>query len=214
MIASLAAANYPQAEQYWEGGHYELNLSFDSLRDKQWQRAIQILWGHTALNGPLASRYSPNEAPPPSAAVVVPPPTATLTQHGQIAIDHFIVGCDVQATRSLFECISVLVPLNMFVGIVGDPLVRKQHSELSALDAVFYDIALTVYDAAPFKIAAIGYERECQLLAELHSDAQQRHNFLVTGNFLAHEDVLRAIEPDLTPYQEVRPSLYWLGPQL
>ena len=86
------------------------------------------------------------------------------------------------------------------------------HPEMQTLDDLFYDIALHVYDVMPFKIAAIGYERECQLPSELRNDAQVRHAFLVTGNFLAQDDVLASIEPDLARYQQVRGNLRWLAP--
>jgi hypothetical protein len=143
----------------------------------------------------------------------VPPPTAALVQHGQLKLGETVVGCDIQATRSLFECVSVLVPVGMFEGMAGGAQVRREYPALETLDEVFYDIALGVYDLVPFQIAAIGYERSCQLLSELCSDSELRHNFLVTGNFLAQDEVLLEIEPDLTPYTEVRPHLRWMAPK-
>jgi hypothetical protein len=135
-----------------------------------------------------------------------------MTQHGVLKVGEVIVGCDVQATRSLFECVSLLVPVTMFRDLTPGANVRAEHPELQTLDELFYDVALHVYDANPFKIAAFGYERECQLPVELRNDAQVRHAFLVAGNFLAQDDVLASIEPDLSRYQQVRANLRWLAP--
>jgi hypothetical protein len=102
----------------------------------------------------------------------------------------------------------------MFKDIVGGMDMRQQYGELQELDDVLYSIALSVYEVAPFKIAALGYERECQLPAELRSNGELRHNFLVNGNFLAQEDVLLTFDPDLTAYQQVRDNLRWMPPRL
>jgi len=214
MTKVLSVASHRHPALFWDGGHYELNLSFDTLRDKQWQRVMQAIWDHAAIYGPLASRYTPGGEVSEQIAVQVPPPTATLTQHGQMKVGQAVVGCDVQATRSLFECVSVLIPIGMFDGVTGGADVRQLYGELQELDDVLYSMALAVYDAAPFKIAALGYERECQLPAELRSDGEQRHNFLVSGNFLIQEDVLATLDPDLTPYQQVRDNLRWMPPRL
>jgi hypothetical protein len=211
MTNMLTAARHTDRASYWEGGHYELNLSFDTLRDRQWQRVMQTLWSHSALNGPLAERYIPGGEASELISIQVPPPTATLTQHGQMKIGSLIIGCDVQATRSLFECVSVLVPLGMFAGIAGSPQVRRDHSELDALDKVLYDMALRAYDVAPYKIAAIGYERGCQLPAELRS-SEMRDAFLAAGGALAQEEVLQAINVKIADYEQVRPNLRWLPP--
>ncbi len=214
MSKTLTVASHERPASYWEGGHYELNLSFDTLRDKQWQRTVQAIWDHPAVFGPLADRYTPGSAAAGTIPVQVPPPTATLTQHGQLKIGDAVIGCDVQATRSLFECISVLVPVGMFDGItVGDPIgpqLEQQRAAWRDLDAVLYDIALQVYDLAPFRIAAIGYERGCQLPAELQSNPDLCRAFLKAGNTLVQDDVLRAIQFDLSPYQQVRANLRWL----
>lgn len=207
----LELAHHIEPSLYWEGGHYELNLSFETLRDKQWQDVLNALWSHVLLNGPLAARYVPNGAAAEKVPIQVPPPTAAVKQHGQIAVNGQAIGCDVQATRSIFECLSILVPIGMFKGISGGMLMRRDHPQLEALDEVFYDIALTIYSVTPFQIAVLGYERSCQLPSELRSDAELRHNFLAAGNFLIQESVLRTLEPDLTPYREVRQGLYWLA---
>ena len=211
----LTIATRDDERQYFEGGNYELNLSFDSLRVKQWQRVIKTLWEHPALFGPLGERYIPGKMPGDKLEIQVPPPTATMTQHGQLQLGtNQVIGCEVLATRSLFECVSILIPLGMFDGLVGSMGIRHEHPELQALDDILNDIALCVFDVVPFKIAAIGYERGCQLLAELRTSAEMRHTFLITGNFMAHEEVLRAIEPDLASYEELRPHLRWLSPRL
>ncbi len=214
MTKVLTLAQHSDPAQYWEGGNYELNLSFDMLRDKQWQRILQVVWDDPALFGPLNGRYTPGGEVPEKIDIQVPPPTATLTQHGQIKIGELVVGCDVQATRSLFECVSILVPAGMFEGITASSHTHQDQPALVALDKVMYDIALRMYDVVPFKIAAIGYERGCQLQVELKSDAVMRHAFLVGGNFLAQDDVLSSIEPDISRYEQIRPNLRWMGPTI
>jgi hypothetical protein len=209
----LTVARHENERRYWEGGNYELNMSFAILRDQQWSEVMRAIWEHAAIAGPLVERYTPGITPGGRMAIQVPPPTAALIQHGQLKIGEAIVGCDIQATRSLFECVSVLVPVGMFEGVAGGAHVRWEYPALEALDEIFYDIALSVYDLVPFQIAAIGYERSCQLASELSSDGELRHNFLVTGNFLAQDDVLLGIEPDLTPYTEVRSHLRWMAPK-
>jgi hypothetical protein len=213
---TLTLAKHATASNYYEGGHYELNMSFDSLRDWQWSSVVRALWDHEALHGPLTTRYIPHSVDSTAEQIApqTPPPTATLTQHGQIRIGGQLFGCDVQATRSLFECVSVLVPVAMFAGMDDSPDVRRNHPELLQLDEILYDIALTIYDAAPFQIATIGYERGCQLTVELKTNAEMRHQFIVLGNALAQDEVLSTIEPDLTPYQEVRPKLRWLASKI
>src|SRR5688500_11630882 len=121
-----------------------------------------VLWEHPALYGPLAERYIPGDSLREQIAVKSARHTASLTERGQINIGYAVVGVDVQATRSLFECISILVPIGMFEGLTPGVQMRQQNPQLQALDEIFYDVALKIYDASPFKIAAIGYERGCQ----------------------------------------------------
>ncbi|HLY28997.1 MAG TPA: hypothetical protein VKQ72_21810 [Aggregatilineales bacterium] len=206
----LTVANHSEGTAYWLGSGYTLSMSFDTLRDKQWQRLMHVIWEHPALYGPLRDRYAPGEDPTARLPIEALPPTASITQHGQIRVGEAVVGCDVQATRSLFECVSIMIPITMFEGLESSPSIRKAHPELEALDNIYYDIALHVYDVLPFKIAAIGYERECQLPLELRSEPVLRHDFLLTGNFLATSDVLNALEGDLSRYQAVRADLHWL----
>jgi hypothetical protein len=209
---TLTVAAHQDQSSFYEGGHYELNMSFEMLRDKQWQRILEALWQHPMLHGPLDGRYYPGGPTPPASTIQAPPPTATLVQHGQMRIGNLIIGIDVQATRSLFECVSALIPVNMLAGLKAEPQMRQRHPELAELDSLLCDIALRVYDMVPFKIAAMGFERECQLPIELRRDNQQREAFLATGNFFAQDDVLSALEQDLSVYEQVRANLYWLGP--
>src|SRR5258708_33130073 len=157
---TLTVAAHQDQSSFYEGGHYELNMSFEMLRDKQWQRILEALWQHPMLHGPLEGRYYPGGATPPTSAIQAPPPTATLVQHGQMRIGNLIIGIDVQATRSLFECVSALIPVNMLAGLKAEPQMRQRHPELAELDNLLCDIALRVYDEVPFKIAAMGFERE------------------------------------------------------
>jgi hypothetical protein len=213
MTNLLRLASHPTSAKFWEGGNYELNMTFNTLRDKHWMQVMQAVWGHPLINGPLGARYFPDHAPEKGMAIQVPPPTATLNQHGQIAIDGLIVGCDIQATRSLFECVSVLVPVGMFADTGNIPHSGQQAFAFPQIDNVFLEIAMAVYQQVPFEVAAIGYERSCQLPSELQNELDLRHNFLVAGNFLIREEVLEQIDPDLSAYQEVRPKLRYLPPR-
>jgi hypothetical protein len=204
-----AIAQYPpnEAYRYWTGGYYELNLTFDTLRDREWSSIMQLVWAYPALNGPLAARFSPTDDVITLNEANWPPPTGALRQHGQVHIGAgVVVGCDVQAMRSVFECVSVMVPTGMFEGLAAtaDPLMH-----LPVLDDVYYDLALQIYDAVPFRIGVIGYERSCHLLDELLNDGMVRHNFLMNGNFFAVDEVLGQVEPELSAYAEVRPGLRW-----
>lgn len=209
---TLTPAAHEQDHLYWEGGNYELNMSFDALRDKQWQRVLQTIWAHPRLYGPLDARYVPG-ADVNTTLITTPQPTATQTQHGQIAIGSEVAGCDVLATRSLFECVSVLVPLGMFADIIlNGGNVRQVNPQLAALDEVFYEIALSVYDAVPFRLAVVGWERECQVPAELRSDAEQRALLIRLGNFLAQESLLQSLHIETGRYELVREGLHWAAP--
>src|SRR5438105_4609509 len=125
----LNVANYASPATYYEGGHYELNMSFEALREKQWQNVLETIWKFPQLNGPLSERYYPGGAISTVAPIQSPPPTVTLTQHGQLQIGEAVVGCDIQATRSLFECVSVMVPVAMFADLTPDYSVRQVHPE-------------------------------------------------------------------------------------
>jgi len=214
MSEQLTVAQHTTDNAYWEGGNYELNLSFEALRDKEWLQVLKAVWAHPALFGPLEKRHWPGQPISAQVMIQVPPPTATVSQHGLFRIGEMTVGCDVQATRSLFECVSVLIPMGMFSGIrLGQDTQQRTPEALQVLDDLFYDIALQIYDIVPFKIAAIGYERACQLPSELRTDGEVRHNFLVSGNFMAQNEVMMEIEPDLTPYKQVRQDLVWMPPR-
>jgi hypothetical protein len=207
---ALQPATHAEEHAYWDGGNYELNMSFESLRDKQWERVMQTVWTHHLIYGPLTTRYVPGAAVTRT-SIIIPQPTATQAQHGQIEINAIAYGCNVLATRSLFECVSVLVPLGMFAGITlreGESL-RRANPQLETLDNLLYEIALAVYEIAPFQVAAIGWERECQVVGELRTDANLRHQFFGEGNFLAREDVLRGLGLRVDTYTLVRPGLYW-----
>ncbi len=208
----LVLASHEQENLFWDGGHYELNMSFEALRDKQWLRVMQAIWGHPNMFGPLETRFVPGGRATET-TISIPPPTATQAQHGQILVAPGAVGCDVLATRSLFECVSVLIPLGMFDGIrhgTADP--RKDNPALGLIDQVFAAIALAVYDVVPFKLAAIGWERECQVVAELRSDDAARAALVREGNFFAQEEVLRQLNIPMDEYQPVRNGLRWAVP--
>lgn len=212
LTTPLSLAVHEREHLYWEGGHYELNMSFDSLRDKQWQRLIQAMWTLPQLTGPLETRFHPGVSAA-KIAIAIPPPTATMTQHGQLGIASGAVGCDVLSTRSLFECVSLLVPLGMFA--TNHPSTDSQpigKLTLTELDDVLSRIALSIYEVVPFRLAAIGYERECQVVTELLSDTTTREQLLAEGGFFAQEDVFQLLNAPLEGTQAVRSGLRWMPP--
>jgi hypothetical protein len=209
MDDQLRLASYADDEQYWSGGDYELNLSYGTLRDRQWPRLIQNLWACDALEGPFAARYTPGTTPEPTGQQV-PAPTATQTQHAALQVAGLTVGCRVLATRSLFECVSLQVPVSMFADVA--PVDDKAALHIDALDRVFRDIALTLFSAAPFQIATLGLQSECRLLSELQADTQQRLDMVGRGNFFATDEVLAQLSLDPQHYPAVRPALRWVPP--
>jgi len=88
----LTLAGHKNPAAYWNGGPYELNLSFEMLRDKQWQRIMQTIWEQPVLHGPLSGRYIPGQPIPEQVPVQTPPPTAAMTQHGVLKVGEVIVG--------------------------------------------------------------------------------------------------------------------------
>ncbi len=113
------------------------------------------------------------------------------------------VGCRLLATRSLFECITLQVPLGMF-----DPAPKANH--IPALEQVYQDIALAVYDRAPFDLANMGYQCECKLVAELLANPRQNADLIAAGHFFARDAVLILLGVDPTAYPAARPDLRWI----
>jgi hypothetical protein len=213
MTQHLALAQHTTPDVYWAGGEYELNLSFGLLRDRQWQRLIEALWVHEALSGPLAARYIPGEEIPGPAAIEVPEPTAAQTQYGVLYVADLVVGCGVLATRSLFECVTVHVPVGMFDGIVVTEDAEPVQLQIEPLDHVFHDLALTLYEIVPFDLATIGYLAGPQLVEELQTDTAQRLALFSVGNFFARDAVLSKLKAWPENYPAVRAGLRWIPPE-
>jgi hypothetical protein len=194
---------------FWSGNHYELNMSFGMLRDIQWVRLLDALWSYDLIHGPLAGRFVPDYPYPAQVNIQYPAPTATFTQHGILLLNDCELGLDVLVTRSLFECVSLSVPEGMFANC------RDRHKvspvSHSALQVAYQMLALYLYQAMPFEIASIGWDRDCQLRSELISDDGLRKAFLETGNFLVQEPVLRQFGVNVEDYEELLPGVRW-GP--
>jgi hypothetical protein len=211
MMHKLRLASHTQADDYWSGGEYEINLSFDTLRDKQWQRALETLWNYPAVDGPFEPRYVPGSTPN-QVPILVPAPSDAQVQHGTLIIDSLRVGCRVLATRSLFECLSVQVPLGMFDGLPVDPGDLALF-HIDALDEVYQDLALAIYEVAPFDLANIGYQCECRLVAELQADPQLCRSFFRDGSFFARDAVLESLGVWPEDFPLVCPGLRWVPPE-
>lgn len=196
--------------QYWSGAKAELNMSFDNLLDYQWTRLLKALWSSPKISGPFEKRYLPNEPEPPKVEPMTPEPTATFSQFGAYEFSPEVrVGIEVLVTRSLFECVSVLIPLNMFANVQPQP----NDPGLQIIEKAFYDLAVRLYETTTFDIAAIGVNRGCQLMVEMLSSPEIRSAFLSAGNFLARDDTLAGLRVEPKTYQEVMPSLRWCPPK-
>lgn len=203
----LQTAQHADPTAFWHGARYELNITFERLLDLDWEQVLSTLWHDTRLYGPLVSRPTPFAEMPQLITQRYPGVTDMLTQHGLFTIGEITVGCDVQSSRTLFESVSIQIPLSMFAGFTDVQVSVHNHPELAAIDAIFYEMALDVFAVQPFQIAAIGVERGPQTLFELTNNPQARHDLLLHGNFFAHDHFLGAIEPDLQGYEVVRDGL-------
>lgn len=192
-------------EAVWSGRNFELNMSFATLRDNQWTRLINVLWEDSRLEGPFTNRFIPGEPRPEKVDVQYPAPTATYTQHGLLLLGEKQVGVDILVTRSLFECISMIVPAGMFGPSIEDLTLIAVHEAYKAL-------ALLVYQTVAFEIASIGWNRDCQLLGELLGDKPTRDKFLRAGNFFAQDGVLKTLGVSANTYMEMMPGIRWIPP--
>lgn len=189
----------------WSGRHFELNMSFATLRDSQWTRLINVLWEDNRLEGPFVSRFIPGEPRPEKTDIQYPAPTATYTQHGILVLGEKQIGVDILVTRSLFECISMIVPSGMLGHSIEDLTLIAVHEAYKAL-------ALQLYQTVAFEIASIGWNRDCQLLGELLSDKAARDKFFKMGNFLVQDGVLKALGVSANTYMEAMPGIRWAPP--
>lgn len=196
-----------QKENTWSGPKIELNLSFDNLREYQWKRLLDTLWGSTGISGPFVERYHPFQPDPEPTPIVQPDPTATYSQFGAFELQAGVrVGIEVLVTRSLFECVSLLIPVAMFENVqlqVGDPCLNVVQNRL-------YDLSIGLYKIVSYDIASIGVDRGCELLMELVSDPRARERFMKQGNFLARDETLAAIRVEPKAYEEVMQKLRWI----
>lgn len=201
---TLRPAYHAAPQDYWRGPRYEINMTFASLRDDEWQRVLHAVWGASALSGPLNARYLPN-VELAMTAIMVPPPTTALTQHGLIWLQQGIgAGCSVLVTRSLFECISVQIPAGMFEELDVTPGLR-----LPALEAVLHELALTIFRQVPFRLATTGWDRGCALETELQDPTYAAALAAQGGCFVA-EELLTLLPVSEIAWQQAIPGLCWL----
>lgn len=212
MTQHLALAQHHLPDTYWSGGEYELNLSFGMLRDRQWQRLIEALWSHEVLSGPIVERYVPGTEIPAPAPVEVPEPTAAQTQYGVLRVTGLDVGCSVLATRSLFECVTVQVPVGMFDGLISDEGAEPVQVHIEPLGHLFRELALVLFEIVPFDLANIGYLVGPPLVEELQADMAQRLALFNMGNFFASDAVLHKLKVWPENYPAVRVGLRWVPP--
>lgn len=218
MSSSLQLAQHADANDYWRGGNFELNLSFDLLNSNQWKQVIAFLWAYDAIEGPYLDRFVPTQPTVPTDIIGFPEPTTTYTQHASLKIEGLHLGLDIHITRSLFECVTLMVPTGMFSDlVVGDdedkPYPLSKNPARKFLEASFFQLALSLYRLVPFTIASMGWNRECQLLTELTYEDHLRENFFAVGNSLITDTALLKCKVKPNNYEQVFPSLRWLPPQ-
>jgi hypothetical protein len=190
----------------WSEPQLELNLTFDTLREYQWGRFIKHLWAQERLIGPFPSRFDPAQ-PPQAISPIVPEPTATLSQYALMRVTlNLQVGVEILLTRSLFECVSILIPLNMF----PDP--HAESHEVQAARQSLYELALALYEVGAFSIGTLGVGVGLFLLAELMADDSLRSQFIKHGSFFARDDILAVLRLSPEAYPEVKPALRWCTP--
>ncbi|NJL93713.1 MAG: hypothetical protein HC915_08250 [Anaerolineae bacterium] len=146
---------------------------------------------------------------PEKQPIRVPEPTDAYTAFATLEFGPQVrAGIQVMITRSLFECISLVVPTGMFEGVTAEPA----NPGRLAIEQAYFKLALELYKTTAFSIATLGVERGCQLLLEMIANPQERDSFLKTGNFLASDDALGALRTQPRTYQEVMPALRWCPP--
>ena len=217
MHSAIQLAQHSDPNNYWQGGNFELNLSFDLLNSNQWKQVIAFLWTHDSILGPFAERFIPNVPPTPTNTISYPEPTATYTQHAALQINEVQLGLDILITRSLFECVTLMIPVDMLANLVqGDnkaqPYPLAQNPARQQLEVEFKELALSLYRIVPFSIASMGWNRECQLLTELTYEENLREKFLAVGNSLITDTALIKCKLKPTDYEQVYPSLRWIPP--
>jgi len=208
MNESLTLAQHEDEHAFWAGGEYELNMSFGMLRDRQWQRVMEHIWSHPALDGPFHDRYVPGATVTPT-VLRVPAPTDAQTQNGILTVQDLEVGCRVLATRSLFECVTIQVPLGMFATV---STAGQSPPVIPPLDALFVDIALDVFEVALFDVASLGVSRECYLISEILVDGERKADLLHSGNLLVRDHILAQLGADPNDYEALEPGLRWVPP--
>ena len=212
----IQLAQHADPIAYWEGGNFELNMSYEMLQGDDWKRVIEALWANKSIDGPLISRFVPGQKIPDTHAIEFPEPTAALTQHGILYVDEQAIGIDVLITRSLFECITLMAPVGMFANLAAgsksNPYPLSDNPARQSLEKTYRELALTLFKVVPFSIASLGWNRECQLLAELTFEEDVLRRFLSTGNSLITTTALQACKVDPFLYEEMLPELRWLPP--
>lgn len=198
------ALHHDDPRAFWSGANYALNMSFGTLRDDQWRRVLELIWTYEAIIGPLTGRYYPgNEIA--KTRIETPPPTAAIAQYGMVWVNaRLAVGCNVQATRSLFECVSVQTPQGMFEGVTPET-----HPHIPQLEGHYRALAEAIYPQVPFQLANIGWELDCVLEGELIRSADLRADMAASGGFYAQETLLAAAGIEFRDYIEITPGLRW-----
>ena len=210
MSTRIQIPTHADPREFWLGGTYELNLSYDTLRDNQWSRLLESFWSIAGVYGPYEDHYTPGQAEPNRTKVRYPAPTDTYSQYGIVSVDEVHLGFEVLATRSIFEGFSVHLPAGMVVTASAreNPKVAERVRE--AVEDAYRFVALRMYEAMPFVIGSLDFNGECYLVDELVADAAAREKFLMTGNSYIQDTALHKLGYHPDDYEQVAAGLRWL----
>ncbi|GIK66530.1 MAG: hypothetical protein BroJett018_43240 [Chloroflexota bacterium] len=210
MSTRIQIPTHADPREFWSGGTYELNLSYDTLRDNQWSRLLESFWSIDGVFGPYEDRYTPGQAEPARTKIRYPAPTDTYSQYGIVSVDEVHLGFEVLATRSIFEGFSVHLPAGMVVttSALENPKVAARVRE--AVEDAYRFVALRMYEAMPFVIGSFDFNGECYLVDELAADAAAREKFFLSGNCFIQDTALRKLGRDPDNFEQVANGLRWL----
>ncbi|MBI5931165.1 MAG: hypothetical protein HY862_17780 [Chloroflexi bacterium] len=210
MSARIQIPIHADPRDFWSGGTYELNLSYDTLRDNQWSRLLESFWSIDGVYGPYIDPYTPRQAEPAREKIRYPAPTDTYSQYGIVSVDGVNIGFEVLVTRSIFEGFSVQLPAGMVVTTVAlaNPIVAARVRE--AVEDAYRSVALRMYEAMPFVIGSFDFNGECYLVDELAVDEVAREKFFATGNSLIQDTALRKLGRNPNDYEQVAAGLRWM----
>lgn len=205
------------AQENWYGSHYELGIAYAPYDDQHLESALQTIWQHPLLDGPVNGPYS-TEASPFAPTALPTVPQNGKKRYGVLHVLHRrAVGClslviipdsngDSTSTVDQRSWVLLCVPTGM-LGLaypIEYPIVGTTNPWIAEFEALLLDIADTVFVRSPFDMAVIGEEATA-----FADDAQPLTADRVNrGGYLLSPHLYEMIQPQRMP--ERRPNgLLW-----